>query len=120
MRVPVGRPTSSVPPPTLDQVARDRAVLDDLPAEVLIELRRQCRHLHDDLDAALLRSQARWAARATEVERVVLVEEAAKMLATSEDTLYSKWRHLPFAFKDALDGKIKFRVSGITQYLAGR
>lgn len=106
--------------PTLDQIAEDRTVLDDLPADVLIELRRLCGHLYGDLDAAVLRSQARWAPSPAEIERVVLVEEAAKMLATSEDTLYSKWKRLPFAFKDPLDGRIKFRVAGIERHLAGR
>jgi hypothetical protein len=118
--ISVNRPPSPVRLPTLEQIAHDRSVLDDLPADVLIELRRQCGHLYDDLDAAVLRNQARGVPSPTEVEGVVMLEEAAKMLATSEDTLYSKWRNLPFAFKDALDGKIKFRVTGIARYIAGR
>jgi len=55
-----------------------------------------------------------------ELDGLELGDGAAKMLATSADTLYSKWKKLPFAFKDPLDGKIKFRVSGIERYIAGR
>ena len=32
-----------------------------------------------------------------ELDGLVLVDDAAKMLATSADTLYSKWKKLPFA-----------------------
>lgn len=116
-RLAVTRPVAV---PTLAQIMEDRTLLDALPSDVLIGLRRECDHLYADLDAEIARQQqARWMGT-TEPERVVLIDEAARMLATSEDTLYSKWRKLPFAFKDPLDGKIKFRVTGLDRYIAGR
>jgi hypothetical protein len=78
---------------------------------------------------AALTARVPWAYRddATEAkaqtgdpERIVLIEEAARLLGTSVDTLYDKWRKLPFAYKDPLDGKVKFRISGIEKYIQRR
>lgn len=105
--------------PSLAEVLANPAVLDRLAVDVLLDLRRQVRHLHTDLDAAIVRQLADRRGQVA-AERVVGVEEAAKRLLTSEDTLYAKWKKLPFAYKDPLDGKIKFRMSGIDRYLASR
>jgi hypothetical protein len=80
---------------------------------VLRDRARRAARLAADLQTLLLGSGADGQKGARESDRLILIDEAAKMLATSEDTLYSKWKRLPFAFKDPLDGKIKFRVSGI-------
>jgi hypothetical protein len=106
--------------PSLMQVVQNPGLLEGLPLDVLVDLQRQLGHVGVDLAGAIARSQARPATGTTEPEHVVLIDEAARMLATSEDTLYSKWKKLPFAFKDPLDNRIKFRVSGIKAYLAGR
>jgi hypothetical protein len=76
--------------------------------------------LEAHLRALLAASEKPEMSRPRDSCQVVLIEEAAKRLATSEDTLYTKWRKLPFAFKDPLDGKIKFRVNGIDEYIASR
>src|SRR5262249_29623269 len=115
-------PVSSITAvPTLAEIQGEPAILEGLALDTLLALQRQVRHLDVDLEAAIARQMASRRANAgAEPDRLLLIEEAAAMLKTSVDSLYSKWSKLPFAFKDPLDGKIKFRLSGIERYITGR
>ncbi len=44
--------------PSLAQIATDRALLDSLPADALIQLRREVGYLREDVDAAVTRCLA--------------------------------------------------------------
>jgi hypothetical protein len=103
--------------PTLDRLEAELTFVDDLPVAQLVAVTRRVERLAADLRIALI---ARLGEREMDrrPDRVVLIEEAAEMLRTSQDSLYMKWRKLPFAFKDRLDGRLKFRVSGIERYIA--
>lgn len=105
--------------PTLDDLERDPSRAETLPRDLLKDLARRSARLAADLQTLLLGSGAA-DQQAQSAPEIVLLPEAAKILATSEDTLYSKWQKLAFAFKDPLDGKIKFRRSGIERYIASR
>lgn len=52
-------------------------------------------------------------------DRLVEVDEAARILNVSEDWLYHNWKKLPFARK--LGHKLlKFSVGGMNRWIAGR
>ncbi len=55
-----------------------------------------------------------------EGDRALTIEEAARLLSTSVDTLYRKWRKFPFAWKDPVDGHVKFSHLGIQKHLRQR
>jgi hypothetical protein len=105
--------------PTWDELFKNPSLVAALPPEV-----------QDDLYAQVAMLEARFRARVLarassqklgpESNDLVLIEEAATMLRTSKDSLHSKWSRLPFAFKDPLDGKIKFSRSRIERYIASR
>jgi hypothetical protein len=57
---------------------------------------------------------------ATVEDEVVDIAATARLLRTSVDSLHRKWKKLPFAFKDPIDGRLKFRRSGIERYVAQR
>src|SRR5262245_41071188 len=85
--------------PTLAELQSDPGMLNRLPLDILVELRRQVRRLDADLDAEIAgRMGSPQTASASDPERVVPIEEAAQMLGTSKDTLHTKWNKLPFAF----------------------
>jgi hypothetical protein len=102
----------------LEAIAADSRALDGLPLSTLAALYEQAGIATARLQARLLTAGRE--ANEQPPERVVLIEDAAKLLKTSPDALYSRWRRLPFAYKDTLDGKLKFRVSGIERYIATR
>jgi hypothetical protein len=66
------------------------------------------------------------AARALDVESVdapdemLGIEEAARALHTSVDSLHRKWKKLNFCFKDPIDNRLKFSRSGIEKYQRAR
>lgn len=49
-------------------------------------------------------------------DRLIDVEEAAKILCTSEDWLYRSWTKLPFAVKLSKK-QLRFREQGIYEWL---
>ena len=49
-------------------------------------------------------------------ERLLTVEEAAKLLHTSKDFLYRHWRQLPFARKLSRK-QLRFSPTGIDEYI---
>jgi phosphotransacetylase len=119
----VSAPASSMRPvvvKTLNDIAADPALVRSLTISTIADLAKQAARVASDLQTELLARIAEGATGAQETDQVVLVEEAARMLATSVDTLHTKWRKLPFAFKCPLDGRIKFVAAGIERYLAGR
>ncbi len=48
---------------------------------------------------------------------VLTIEEAAARLRTSEDSLYRKRRSLRLGYRDPLDGRIKFTLHEIDEYI---
>ena len=112
------RPT---PAPTLDDLRANLELVNTLPAGLVADLYRQAASVEAALRARLLQGGAtNQQEAATGTDRALDVSEAAAMLNTSKDTLYSKWKNLPFAFKDSLDGKLKFSRRRIEQYIADR
>jgi len=76
-----------MPTPGLQEVLADRTLLDRLATSVLLDLRRQVRHLDADLDAALyLRTTA--ALEHHEPERLMSVPDAAPRLGLTAPRLY--------------------------------
>ena len=116
MREPLQRPVGPVPVPSLGEVLADAAILGRLPLEALIGLRRQVRHLDADVDAALARRLALGADRSEPIE-VVGVEEAAKLLDTSTDSLYRKHKRFRLGYIDTLDGRLKFSKQEINEHI---
>ena len=102
--------------PTLAQVSADPTILDGLPLDVLVNLRRQIRHLDADLHAAIDR-QTLSGHREPTMGDVLDVETAAKRLGTSRDSLYRKRKRLRLGYIDPLDGKLKFTDQEITEYI---
>ena len=51
-------------------------------------------------------------------DRLLTVEEAAKRLGISKDTLYRKARALPFSVR--IGGNVRFSAQGISRYIATR
>ena len=56
--------------------------------------------------------------RPQEEDRLLEVEEAAKRLAISTDTLYRKARDLPFTVR--IGGNVRFSARGLTRYIETR
>src|SRR6266566_2121979 len=96
-------------PPTawnLDHLARDPSALQRLPFPLLLDLRRQVRHLDADVEAAIEHLKLRHH-READIGEVVDVEEAARRLNTSADSLYRKHNRLRLGYIDPLDGRLK-------------
>ena len=105
--------------PRWDALVSDPSLFDELPSKVQDDIYTQIAMLE-----ARFRAQVIARTNSQKVENdendLILIEEAATMLKTSTDSLYSKWHKLPFAFKDPLDGKIKFSKSRIARYIESR
>jgi predicted DNA-binding transcriptional regulator AlpA len=100
----------------LAEVQADPTLLSRVPLDVLVDLRRQVRHLDADVDAAIARQMLR-GHRQPDVAEVLDVETAAKRLGTSRDSLYRKRKRLRLGYIDPLDGKLKFTDQEITEYI---
>jgi hypothetical protein len=115
----MGEPTRLlVPVPTLAQVVADPGILARLPADVLVSLRAQLRHLDIDLAAALDRQRLRPVQEPQAPDRAVKVEEAMVLLGMTEDYLYRHWPKLG-GYKDD-DGHVKFPLTAIQRHIRGR
>ena len=114
--------TTAVAVPSLDELAAKRELVEQLPLDTLRARARDAAMLAADLQVTLLaRLTKDGAATNSDTSEMLLdLHEAAGRLRISPDTLYSKWKRLPFAFKDPLDGRLKFRASGIERYIAAR
>jgi hypothetical protein len=102
--------------PTLAEVQADPTILDRLPVEALVALRRQVRHLDAYLDAAVIRQLAQ-AHHKPEIGAVLAVKQAAERLETSADSLYRKRKRLRLGYVDPLDGRLKFTEQEIEDYI---
>src|SRR5258708_2652434 len=103
--------------PTLDALAADPSLVRSLDPSSLRALYAQAAQLEAALRALLLTAKPQ---PEKEVERILTIREAADLLRVSRDRLYRKWRTLPGAFKDPLDGRVKFRLRGLERYIAAR
>jgi len=102
--------------PTLAEIQLDIGLLERVQLDALITLRRQARHLEADLAAAIERRMVREPAPPV-LGEVLGVEEAAKRLGTSPDSLYRKHRRLRLGYKDPLDGRLKFTEQELAEYV---
>jgi hypothetical protein len=111
-----------MPIPALESVQANPDLIERLPSEVIAALYSQAASVEAILRARLLALNAvgQGQPMSIESERALHIEEAARLLNTSADSLYRKWPKLPFAYKDPLDGKIKFSLRGIERYIASR
>ena len=107
--------------PTLDALAADTSLARSLDPSSLRALYARAARLEAELRAYLLTTvrQHRDSAAEAPPDHALTLREAADILRVSRDTLYRKWRALPFAFKDALDGRVKFRRRGLERYVEG-
>jgi hypothetical protein len=108
--------------PTIDSLQANPDLIATLAGEVVADLYARAASLEAALRARLLALGATGAGQlsSAEPERALGIQEAALLLNTSGDSLYRKWSKLPFAYKDPLDGKIKFSLRGIERYIASR
>ncbi|MGH7332642.1 MAG: helix-turn-helix transcriptional regulator [Candidatus Rokuibacteriota bacterium] len=110
--------------PSLAAILADRALLDTLPVATLVELRRQCGYLREDLDAVLTRRlQAQPTmepARAEpERERLLTPDEAATRLGVKLTWMYRHAGDLPFTRR--LGRKtLRFDEAGLQRWQATR
>lgn len=86
-----------------------------LTPEVLAEAVGEAERLKAGL---LLRLYAEGTPRHEEEDRLLEVEEAARRLGISTDTLYRKARELPFTIK--IGGNLRFSSRGISRFIATR
>jgi hypothetical protein len=107
--------------PSLAQIATDRALLDSLPADALIQLRRECGHLREDLEAALTRFQVRPGTESppAEPERFLSPAEAAARFGVTRRWLLEYADTIPGARR--LSKKvIRFSERKLERFLAGK
>ena len=105
--------------PSLDALAADLSLISSLSPSALSTVYGAVAGLEAALRTRLF---VLTADRHTEKEadEVLTIGEAAALLRTSKDALYRKWPSLKSAFKDPLDGRLKFRRRGLERYLADR
>ncbi len=108
--------------PTLDALVADPARIQSLPAPLLADLYRQAAQLEAALRAHLLTAlhQRQYHDHQGQQDEVLTLREAAALLRVSKDSLHRKWRTLPGAFKDPLDGRVKFSRKSLERHLAHR
>ena len=111
------RPTTIVS--SLDSLLADSTSFTFLAPEVQDEIYEKVLSLEAKFRAKVLTRRHTLVIPSKE-DDLVLVAEAAALLRTSRDSLYSKWSKLPFAFKDPIDGRVKFSRNGIQKYIARR
>jgi hypothetical protein len=102
--------------PGLPVELSDPTALDQLSLTVLVDLRRQIRHLDAEVDGAIAR-RAPLEPGQPGPDAVLGVEEAARRLDTSADSLYRKHKRLRLGYKDPLDGRLKFTQQEIADYI---
>ncbi len=105
--------------PQLARLLADPSRVAEMPAEEIPALLGQLERLRAELWRRMISATASENGRSgIPAEGLPLsLAEAARMLRTSPDTLYRKWRKLPFAYKDPIDGRVKFSLAGIDKYL---
>lgn len=108
-------PRTTIAVPSVDDVARDPTLADGLPYQarrllILRALTAVAALAAVDGDSADADSKA------SESDRVLLIDDAAKMLNMTHDYLYRNWAKLGLGYKDA-DGRVKFSLHKIQRYI---
>src|SRR5438309_794967 len=105
--------------PTLDALAADPALAASLSPSALSTIYREVARVEAALRALILTAgpQTTLAVANAYSEELLTIGEAAHLLRVSRDTLYRRWRDLPFAFRDGLDGRLKFSRRGVERYV---
>jgi helix-turn-helix protein len=108
------RPSST---PSLDALADDPATFLTLAPPIKADLYRKAARLEADLRGYLLAHPAYEYEPAKHSAELLTIREAAALLRVSPDTLYRRWKRLPGAYKDRLDGRVKFRRASLEGYV---
>lgn len=108
--------TNPATTPSLDALAGDVSLISSLSPPALSQVYVEAARLEAALRARL---SVLAADRPTEKEAdgVLTIREAADLLRVSRDSLYRKWRRLDFAYRDGLDGRVKFSRRGVERYV---
>jgi predicted DNA-binding transcriptional regulator AlpA len=109
--------------PTLAEVQADPGVLDRLPIDVLLDLRRLIGYLVADVEAAVWRQTASAAGHQRspdrEQDKLLTAEEAAGIAGVKPSWLIRHAQKLPFARK--LSHKVvRYSEAGLRKWLATR
>lgn len=105
--------------PTLDALAADSSLLSSLSPPALSAVYGEVARLEAALRARLFLLTIKHH-QEKEADEVLTLREAAALLRTSVDALHRKWPRLGFAYKDPLDGRVKFSRRGLERYLTHR
>jgi len=113
------RPLASVP--TLADLQANPGLLEQLPTELLVDVRRQLRHLDSDVDAILARRLLRHDGQPAPAapERVLKVEEAARLAGVTKNWLYRHADQLPFTHRISKKC-LRFSAAGLQRWLDSR
>lgn len=102
--------------PTLADLARDPSTLDGLPAEAIPALVGEAASLHARLLARLMASGQD--GKPDSPERLLSVDEAARMLQVSKSWLYKRTARLPFVVK--VGSRVCYSEAGIRAWIRRR
>jgi len=106
--------------PTLDALAANPALVEELPPEIKAILYRLAARVEASLRADLLGLRPERGASAEAPGDILLtIEDAAESLAMSKDFLYRNWKRLGLGYKDE-DGHVKFPLSAVRRYVERR
>jgi excisionase family DNA binding protein len=108
------------PVPTLDELAADPGKSAGLPLEAARALLARCAFAHGVLIARLLEAPENGAGapQVAPEDRLLGVEEAARMLNVSRDWLYRRVGRLPFVVR--LGRTVRFSARGVERYIRQR
>ena len=101
----------------LADLAREPALVDDVPADSLPEILGRLEELRARLQTRMLRA-AVGRGQAPE-DRLLTVEEAAEVLGTTKDYLYHKAKELPFTVCLGRQ-QLRFSSQGIQRFIRQR
>ncbi len=107
--------------PSLAQLQADPGLLERLPVDALVDLRRQLRHLDADVDAAICRQTTSAAGQpaAPEPDRLLTAEEAGRLAGVKPAWLLRRAKRLPFTRK--LSHKVvRFSEARLRRWLQAR
>ena len=102
--------------PSLADVLADPALLEGASINVVVDLRQQLRHLDAAIEAAVARKLAQ-VSHPPVGGGLLDIAGAAARLMTTEDSLYRKWKRLRIGYLDQLDGRLKFPVDQLEDYI---
>ncbi len=109
---------SLTPLPTLDELAAHPERAQELPPEVARDLLLRLAPLQEALRLGALHADVNGQPEALAEERLLTVEEAARMLGCSKDHLYRHAAKYPFTVR--LDSRLRFSARGIERFIRQR